>query len=317
MAANLDRTESGDARMFYVRSEGTPWHEEGTEVSEAKVAAEAIKLAGMDWNVIPEPVCDSRGVVIPEYQAMVRDTDRKVVGVVGSRYIPIQNSQCFDFLDSLYADGVLTYNTAGVLDGGSVVWVQTALAKGMRILDDEYNRFLHAASSHNASLGLSVHAGNVRIVCENTFVEANRGSMLARITHTGDITAKMEAARKLIKIVDDRNARMEKWLTGLTKVEVSADAVTGFRDEMFGPLDDATPAQRRTAIESFVKIYDAEKERNGATAYSLFNAVTGYADHAVRVKSGSSRLKSLLVGRSQQVKAEGIKLVGELAGSVI
>lgn len=47
MAANVES-------MFYVRE--TPWHGLGTKVAEAPCSKEALRLSGLDWNVIQEPI---------------------------------------------------------------------------------------------------------------------------------------------------------------------------------------------------------------------------------------------------------------------
>ena len=47
MAANVET-------MFYVREK--PWHGLGTMVAEAPTSAAALRLAGLDWMVVQEPV---------------------------------------------------------------------------------------------------------------------------------------------------------------------------------------------------------------------------------------------------------------------
>ena len=47
MAANVET-------MFSVREK--PWHGLGTIVKEAPTSADAIRLAGLDWSVVQEPI---------------------------------------------------------------------------------------------------------------------------------------------------------------------------------------------------------------------------------------------------------------------
>ena len=48
--------------MFSVREK--PWHGLGTIVMEAPASAEALKLAGLDWKVVQEPVyTDNRELI--------------------------------------------------------------------------------------------------------------------------------------------------------------------------------------------------------------------------------------------------------------
>lgn len=80
MAANVES-------MFYTRQK--PWHGLGTRVEEAPTSADALHLAGLDWQVNQEPIYTDNGNVIPGYKANVRDSDRRVLGVVTDRSIPI------------------------------------------------------------------------------------------------------------------------------------------------------------------------------------------------------------------------------------
>lgn len=66
--------------MFSVREK--PWHGLGTVVMEAPASAEALRLAGLDWNVVQEPIYTGFKEPIEGYKANVRDCDRKVLGVV-------------------------------------------------------------------------------------------------------------------------------------------------------------------------------------------------------------------------------------------
>ena len=45
--------------MFYVRE--TPWHGLGTKVQEAPDSKEALRLAGLDWKVLQEPIRTVQG----------------------------------------------------------------------------------------------------------------------------------------------------------------------------------------------------------------------------------------------------------------
>ena len=113
MAANVES-------MFYVRE--TPWHGLGVRVNEAPASKEALTASGLDWNVIQEPIYTETEELIKGYKANVRDSDRRVLGVVTDRYKVIQNTEAFAFTDSLLGEGV-RYETAGSLQGGRKVWL--------------------------------------------------------------------------------------------------------------------------------------------------------------------------------------------------
>ena len=108
MSANVES-------MMYVGE--TPWHGLGVEVEEAPTSEEAIKLAGLDWDVIPEPIYDRFGRELPGYKVNTRSSDNMALGIVTDRYKIVQNREAFAFTDELLGMGV-RYETAGSLQLG-------------------------------------------------------------------------------------------------------------------------------------------------------------------------------------------------------
>ena len=123
--------------MFYTREK--PWHGLGVRVEEAPTSADALRLAGLDWEVAQEPIFTEGGDAIAGYRVNVRDSDRKVLGVVSDRYKIIQNREAFSFTDTLIGSGV-RYETAGSLQEGKRVWLLARLPR-------EYIRGAHFALS--------------------------------------------------------------------------------------------------------------------------------------------------------------------------
>lgn len=59
MAANVES-------MMYVREK--PWHGLGTEVSDAPSSEDALRFAGLDWNIRQENVYNARGGIIKGFK---------------------------------------------------------------------------------------------------------------------------------------------------------------------------------------------------------------------------------------------------------
>ena len=123
MSANVET-------MMYVKKteRDVPWHGLGTPVQEAPNSAEALRLAGLDWEVVSRDIQLCGGKKIPGYHANVRSSDNSVLGVVGERYKIVQNNDAFAFTDGIIGEGA-RYETAGSLSGGRRVWM---LAKRCR-----------------------------------------------------------------------------------------------------------------------------------------------------------------------------------------
>ena len=120
--------------MFYTRTK--PWHGLGTMVEEAPDSGTALKLAGLDWQVVQKDLVTGDGIPVPGFKANLRDTDNRVLGVVTSRYRVIQNREAFAFTDALLGEGV-TYETAGSLQDGRRTWILARLPQKYIISGDE------------------------------------------------------------------------------------------------------------------------------------------------------------------------------------
>ena len=96
---------AGVETMFDTRTK--PWHGLGENVKAAPDSGAALKLAGMDWQVIQKALVTHDGIPVPGFKANLRDTDHQVLGVVTDRYRVVQNREAFAFTDALLGEGVV------------------------------------------------------------------------------------------------------------------------------------------------------------------------------------------------------------------
>lgn len=158
MSANVES-------MFSVREK--PWHGLGTIVMEALTSADALRLAGLDWMVVQEPVYTGHDEIVKGYKANVRSSDRKVLGVVSDRYKVVQNTDAFGFTDELLGKGV-RYETAGSLQEGKKVWLLARLPKEYVVAGERISPYLVFSNTHDGSGSVKVAVTPVRVVCNNS-----------------------------------------------------------------------------------------------------------------------------------------------------
>ena len=53
--------------MFYVRE--TPWHGLGARVEDAPTSEDALRLAGLDWDVIQEKIFTANGNIVKDFSS--------------------------------------------------------------------------------------------------------------------------------------------------------------------------------------------------------------------------------------------------------
>ena len=282
--------------MFYVRK--VPWHGLGTMVMEAPTSEAALRLAGLDWNVIQRPIVTEDGIPIPGFKANLREMDEKVLGVVTDRYKVVQNTDAFSFTDSLVGEGV-KYETAGSLQGGRRTWLLAKLPQRYIISGDEITPYLVFMNSHDGSGSIKVAMTPVRIVCENTL---NLALSTARrywaTNHTGDIQGKINDAKYTLLYANQYMGELGKTINRLNQIKLTDRQVYEYIDALFPLIDEPTEQQKKNRIgmkeELKVRYFDAPDLRHvGKNAYRFVNAVSDFATHSKPLRERKNFKESL------------------------
>ena len=275
MAANVET-------MFSVREK--PWHGLGTIVADALTSAEALKEAGLDWQVYQQPIFTNFGNVINGYRANVRSTDNKVLGVVSDRYRVVQNEEAFEFTDGLLGEGV-RYETAGSLQGGRKIWLLARLPRDYVMAGDKISSFLVFSNTHDGSGAVKVAITPVRVVCNNTLnLALNTANRSFSMIHTGDIKGKVKMAREALFMAEEYMGKLGHEIALLNEKKVSYDKVENYINELLPIPRDATETTKKNVRKQRSDItrryYEAPDLKSlDHTAYRFINAVSDFATH--------------------------------------
>lgn len=316
----------GEAKMVYAGE--VPWHGLGTRVDEAMTSEEAIVLAGLDWDVKlgalygPRPPKGQPWVKLDDRVAIYRTDNYEVLGIATPEYHPYANRECFGFVDSLVADGLMRYEAAFGLAGGKQICLLGRLEEDWTIADERHTAYIMLTTRHDTGGALTVVPTDVRAICANTIRLALRtAATRLRMVHRPNMEQKMAAAAAALAITTGTMTRYKALMELAQQYRLADGEYDALETGLVGSLDEATGKQRRERIEAFRAIYAAEVEVNGPTAYTLVNAATGFADHVGRNYSGSEVKKAetrfLYTQASSypgtELKAEALALVGELS----
>jgi len=276
MAANVET-------MFYTREK--PWHGLGTRVEVAPTSADALKMAGLDWEVLQESIYTDAGDKIAGYKANVRSTDKKVLGVVTDRYKVIQNAEAFEFTDTLLGNGV-RYETAGSLAEGKKVWLLARLPREYIIGGERISPYLVFSNTHDGSGAVRVAVTPIRVVCNNTLnLALDTAKRSWSMVHTGDIKGKIQEAKDTLFMAEEYMDNLGREFERLRKVQMTDEQVKEYI-ELLLPLEkNATLTQLRNIKklreDMASRYFDAPDLQNvGNNAYRFINAVSDFATHA-------------------------------------
>ena len=205
--------------MFSVRV--TPWHGLGTIVENAPTSEDAIRLAGLDWEVLQQKVYTENGLRIDGSFANVRSSDMKPLGVVGSRYKIVQNKDAFKFTDTLLGEGV-QYETAGSLNDGKTIWLLAKLPNKYTILGDKVDPYIVFTNTHDGSGTVKVSMTPVRVVCQNTLNMAlKQATRTWSARHLGSIESKMNEAVETLQLANEYMEAVNNTFEDLYKIKLS------------------------------------------------------------------------------------------------
>lgn len=276
MAANVET-------MFSVREK--PWHGLGTVVMEAPTSADALKLAGLDWNVEQEPIYTDFNEQIEGYKANVRDSDRKVLGVVSDRYKVVQNVDAFSFTDELLGKGV-RYETAGALQDGRKVWMLARLPREYIIAGERISPYLVFSNTHDGSGSVKVAITPVRVVCNNTLnLALTTASRSFSMIHTGNIQDKIQEAKDTLFMAEEYMDCLGIEFEQLRRQKITDEQVKEYIELLLPMEKNPTPIQSKNIArlrkDMEQRYYNApDLQKVGNNAYRFINAVSDFATHS-------------------------------------
>lgn len=261
-----------------------PWHGLGVPVSHAMSSAEALELAGLDWEVNSRPIFTDNGFQIPGYIANTRSSDNKVLGVVSDKYKIVQNKDAFAFTDNLL-DNEAKYVTAGSLRGGKNVWMLAQLPR-TKILGDDIDQYLCFTNTHDGTGAVRVFTTPIRVCCNNTLnLALNTAKRSWSCRHMGNLESKMHEASRTLELANKYMTELNTTAERLANTHISDERLMQIVAEMF-PVDEDNQSHRQLANmeqakrEFMVAYYMPDIEQFRNTAWGVINAMSDFCGHA-------------------------------------
>lgn len=317
MAHELDSTNGA---VSFANSQPDAWHRLGQSVGHAMTAQEALSAAHLaGWNVrkmplvIPqEPVITADGVTtpppiaVPDMFATVRNNpitagQLDYLGVVGSKYEPVQNEASCELLNALTDESGAHFETAGALRGGRETFVTMKLPKSMTFQgkngqDDRTDFYLAALNSHDGSSAYRAIVTPIRIVCANTQKAAlARAKASFTIRHTKGARVAIAEARQALKLAWRYVDAFETEAAALYAKDMQLDEMRQFAATLVKANDpDASinaRANRQQQANGIVKLFVSSpmNANIAGTRWAAYQAVTEYLDHHQPVRGARTR----------------------------
>lgn len=313
MAHNLNFNEKLNRHSFFSVKEKA-WHELGIVVDKCPNSAEAIKLAGLDFDVDKSPITatiHSDGREIKDKYATYRTDTKEVFGIVGSKYTPIQNRDAFSFFDSIVGEGAAIYETAGCLNKGETIFITAKLPEYIKVgKNDLIEQYLFLTNTHDGSGAVQAMFTPVRVVCNNTLNIALRSNTnKVMIRHTANAKDRLEAAHKIMGISHKLVLELGDIFNAMARIKITDANLKGLiqyamvpNKEVFGKLQAKEEVSARfEAMCEEVLVYahtspTQQMPTTKGTLFGAYNAITGYYQNVKEYKAPEKKLASIMDG---------------------
>ena len=309
--------ESVNGQTAFASLRQPAWHGLGTVFQDEVNTSEMLKLAHLDnWNVRLEDVAIPDNFESDKSYSFVTRTNpfdktkNDVLGVVGERYVPLQNEDLFSFGDNLL-DGGGRWETAGSIRGGRVVFGSIALTDSITLdpngRADKIDNYLLINTSHDGSIAIQASITPVRVVCANTLnlaLSSFKGKkdvkQTFKIRHTQTAEGKIAVAREALglahKYIDEFSAIANQMI----ETEISNAQFDKIVELAYpAPTKDAKGSQKKydSKMDLIQSIYVGQyNDTISGTAWGAFNALTERLDWYRNSRGGNN--ESILASAS-------------------
>lgn len=362
MAANIEFNLERNTYSFYSLKE-VAWHGLGQIVAEAKTPEEVIRLANMDYEVALAPmfanflpkntgqviqidngfICQvispenghiieevkipKKGVKVPDVFATYRTDNFDVLGTVGSRYEPVQNTEAIDFIYNVCKNSnVLTpsdvvIETAGVLGRGERIFV-TAQLPTYELCGDEMKKYILFTTSHDGSGSIQACFTDIRVVCNNTLNAALQNcSNMMRFKHTKNVANALDKGammmvkalqytdevKNIFNIANVKPVNDNLILDYLTDImctpKEKEDVLKNSTSTMIRGTEDIISTRKLnklTEIRNYIESGVGQDTHKGSLLW-VYNGVTSYLNNGVKYKDSLDKFDSITQGNSYKV----------------
>jgi phage/plasmid-like protein (TIGR03299 family) len=251
--------------------------------------------------------------------AVVRHSDEKVVGVVGSDYGIVTPEEAYEWASAISEFGDIPLVSAGNLRGGSQFFF--TLRMGVEApAGIEYTPYVSVVSSHDGSQPLQAIFSPTIVVCANTLAAAQSNAR-SKVTlrHTARIQDRMEVALDTLRVSAESAMATNKLIADLAAIKVPS--FKKMLDQLLPELtEEGSKATRRSNTRSDILSLARSTmcpEDLWDTGWAVVQAVNTYENWVKPVRKNKSndnaiavrQFDAALTGKGQDLTQQAISAV--------
>lgn len=262
----------------------------------------------LDWAVKTEPIKTKSGIVIPDYNAIIREDTKTPLSVVSKTYVPFQNEQLMDLLFKVSKQTGVEVANSGFFGNGEKVFIQLKTNDLKMPKGDKVEGYVTGINSFDGSTSLSFGNSSVTISCQNTFFAALK-ELKSKIRHTKNMLVRVDEVCKSMEDAIDIEKKMFERIKRMSEVRMT-DKVKDLVVRALFDIDSTLDIKKRDGISTMTKNkmsrfdidLQTEVAQKGDNIWGLFSGVTRYTTHsAVKGDSTETKLFGVYGNRERKI----------------
>lgn len=326
----IDMTK-GRAAFFSVKKPA--WHELGKTLDHVPSSAEAIVESGLDFTVekrqllYPKTiksfasgelamVGESLGFIDNQFTTVRTDTNA-ALGIVSNEYHIIQNEKAFDFMDSLVQNKEVSYETAGSLKGGRIIFITAKIPKVIKLgQDDIVEPYLLFTSSHDGSASITVTYTPTRVVCWNTLSLALKDAKTKfTFKHSSKAKEKLNRAALILGAANQTTEYLGQVYEAMintpmndknlslfiAKAFLKTEQYEAFKDSQYTEVVSSLAKNKIKATTEYALSSNGGQQLDSCrgTLFGAYNAISGYFQNIAKFDNQETKFDNLFGGTSE------------------
>jgi len=266
---------------------------------------EMLIKAGLDWEVISEPLQTVSGILIPSRVALVREDTKKILGIHTDKYVPYQNDELLELLHQIGGKTGLLFHTGGSFKGGDKVWFQLK-SNDLTLGNDTIKGFVSGFNSFDGKTALAFGNSSTTVSCMNTFWRGYK-EVNTRLRHSANMKPKIEEILGRIDLLMEEEKIMFREITRLSETRMTPEVKELITKKMFDisveeRLDSPDLSTRKqNQLWRFENDLRTELSTKNDSLWGLFSGITRYTTHSMKRGDNS---ESKMFGRAGNLERQ-------------
>ena len=259
---------------------------------------------------------------------LVRESDGQPLDMVKENWVPVQNSEAFEFFREFCDAGDMEMHTAGSLQNGKRVWALAKVKADFTINGtDKVDSYLLLTNPHMYGRAVDIRFTPIRVVCNNTLTLslAQKGDYQIALNHKkafdpqeakellGVAKGKMETYKDMAQFLSSKRYTPETLRTYYSTVFANQNPkVKGIGFNPADIVDFEKYGSKNAKLAMEVTNTQPGADLGAGSFWQAFNAVTYLTDHQLG-RETDSRLNSAWYGVNKVKKAKALETALEFA----